>query len=133
MVSNLAWSLVAASAIVAIAASATDKTKNQTDASAKWALLGSQWCKSFPIAVDQPHLGSWLDVRLHPWGVGCRVCAETKVSNTFASYFVQSGLQKSIFSEASEKQSTQIRCESLVEERRLLRPEPIYGSRVGRV
>ena len=86
---------LAASAIVGIAASAM--ASNQTDASGRWALLGPQWCKSFPIAVDQPHLGSWLDVRLHPWGVGCRVCAETKVSNIFASYSVQSGLQKSIF------------------------------------
>lgn len=119
---------LAASAIVGIAASAM--AQNQTDARGRWALLGSQWCKSCPIAVDQPHLGSWLDVRLHPWGVGCWVCAETKVSNMCASYSVQNGLQKSIFLKHQRSKVHRSAVKVWVEERKLLWPEPICGSRL---
>lgn len=50
--------------------------------------------KVFPIVADQPHLGSWIDVRLQPWGLGCRVCSETNVSSAWASHSAQSPLQK---------------------------------------
>ena len=53
----LLGSWLAASAIVGIAASYV--AQNQTDATVRWALLGSQGCKSCPIAVDQPHLIMW--------------------------------------------------------------------------
>ena len=86
-VHNVAW--LAASAMV-IAASAMT-------ASSKWAILGTKWCQTFCIAEDQPHLGSWIDVRLQPWGVGCKVCAETKVSSPWASYSVEGQLQKATF------------------------------------
>ena len=55
----------------------------------KWLLLGPRWQDNFPIAVDQPHLGSWLDVKQQPWGVGCKICKETKVSGAWASYEIQ--------------------------------------------
>ena len=119
---------LAAAAIVGIAASAM--AQNQTDARGRWALLGSQWCKSCPVAVDQPHLGSWLDVRLHPWGVGCRMRTGTKVSNMFASYSIQSGLQKSIFLKHQRSKVHRSAVKVLVEERRLLWPEPICSSRL---
>ena len=75
--------LVADSATL-MAASAT----REKDAKAKWTSLGTKWCELFLVSVDQPQLGSWLDVKLQPWGVGCKVCKETGVSSPFASYSI---------------------------------------------
>ena len=47
---------------------------------------GRKWCDLFLISDGQPELGSWLDAKQQPWGVGCKVCKETGVSNPFASY-----------------------------------------------
>ena len=82
--------LVAASAIL-VADSATLMAASATgekDAKAKWISLGTKWCELLPVSVDQPQLGSWLDVKQQPWGVGCKVCKETGVSSPFASYSI---------------------------------------------
>lgn len=85
--------LAAAAILQVIAASA------MTDNAMTWARLGPKWRKSFLIAADQPHLGSWIDVRLQPWGLGCRVCSETKVSSEWASYSAEGPLQKATLSQ----------------------------------
>lgn len=84
---------VAAAAILLVVAASAMSAAEPSNESI-WAKLGTKWCKSFPIATDQSHLGSWIDVRLQPWGLGCRVCSETKVSSAWASYSVQGPLQK---------------------------------------
>ena len=46
-----------------MAASAT----REKDAKAKWISLATKWCELFLVSVDQPQLGSWLDVKQQPW------------------------------------------------------------------
>ena len=71
--------LVAASATVAM-------SSLETGAKFRWRSSGKKWCNMFLVSDGQPELGSWLDVKQQPWGVGCKVCKETGVSNPFASY-----------------------------------------------
>ena len=71
--------LVAASATVAM-------SSLETGAKFRWRSSGKKWCNMFLVSDGQPELGSWLDEKQQPWGVGCKVCKETGVSNPFASY-----------------------------------------------
>ena len=71
--------LVAASATVAM-------SSLETGAKFRWRSSGKKWCNMFLVSDGQPELGSWLDVKQQPWGIDCKVCKETGVSNPFASY-----------------------------------------------
>ena len=59
-----------------------------TDGSSKWAALGLKWGSQFPISSFQPELGTWLDTRAKPWGVGCKVCNQNRLVSIFANYEV---------------------------------------------
>lgn len=74
-----------------MAASAT--LECSSDAKAKWEILSPKWCNIFLISVELPELGSWLDVKHQPWGVGCKVCHSTKVSSPFADYAITKASQ----------------------------------------
>ena len=59
-----------------------------TDGSSKWAALGLKWGSQFPISRFQSELGTWLDTRAKPWGVGCKVCNQNRLVSIFANYEV---------------------------------------------
>ena len=78
---------VLAGSAILVAASATSAMSSlETGAKFRWRSSGKKWCNMSLVSDGQPELGSWLDVKQQPWGVGCKVCKETGVSNPFASY-----------------------------------------------
>ena len=78
--------VLAGSAILVAASATAAMSSLETGAKFRWRSSGKKWCNMFLVSDGQPELGSWLDVKQQPWGVGCKVCKETGVSNPFASY-----------------------------------------------
>ncbi|CAE7244095.1 haeIIM [Symbiodinium sp. CCMP2592] len=70
-------------------------TANQKEAQLKWARLRSKWQQ----ACKLPGHGTWLDVKLAPWGVGCKACKAAGLTGSLAQYGVRTtaGLQMQNF------------------------------------
>ncbi|CAL1145789.1 unnamed protein product, partial [Cladocopium goreaui] len=78
--------VLAGSAILVAASATVAMSSLETGAKFRWRSSSKKWCNMFLVSDGQPELGSWLDVKQQPWGVDCKVCKETGVSNPFASY-----------------------------------------------
>ena len=68
----------------------------------KWESNKQKWQDAHPIDPKRPHLGSWLDATVTGglWGIGCKVCNESKGASTaFARFEIRSlnGMQSQNF------------------------------------
>ena len=54
----------------------------------KWRRLKDKWEADFPLYPGMPRLGSWLEARSSPWGIGCRACHAAQDKGPYGRYDV---------------------------------------------